>query len=307
MTTATRSSVRLVALRGAFDLRLSSAFGFGQREAGHDQDVLELAFLLEPTWEPVAVVVRQPAPDALELEVTGPADVDAAVAQALRVISADVDATGWDALCAADPVLGRIRSAKPGLRPPLFHSAYEALAWCVLSARRPHAQGVALRERLNRAHGTVLDVAAGPGAGGAELTVLPSPEQLLAVTELPGLPEVKLRRLHGIARAALDGQLATDELRAVDPVDAILRLRELEGIGPYYAELVTVRALGHTDVVPLLEPAVAAVAGALLTGNGPLTAAELATRTAAWSPWRTWACVAMRSAGPALVGATTSR
>ena len=296
MTTATLASTTTVALQGAFDLRRTTAFGFGQREAGCARNVLRLGFLLEPTWEPVAVVVRQPTPGTLELAVAGSSDVEAAVAQAMRVLSADVDATGWDALGAADPVLRRIRTATPGLRPPLFHSAYEALAWCVLSARRPHAQGVVLRERLNRAHGAVLDV------DGIELTVLPSPQQLLAVTQLPGLPEVKLRRLHGIARAALEGRLGTAELRALDPVDAILRLRELEGIGPYYAELVVVRALGHTDVVPLLEPVLLAVAGAVLTGNGPLTAAELTTRTAAWSPWRTWACVAMRSAGPVLLG-----
>lgn len=296
MTSTTLTPVRTIALRGAFDLRLTTAFGFGQREASADLDVLRLGFLLEPSWEPVAVVVRQPAPDTLEVAVTGSADVDGAVAQALRVISADVDATGWDALGAADPALGRIQAAKPGLRPPLFHSAYEALTWCVLSARRPDAQGALLRERLHRAHGTVLD------AEGLELTVLPSPEQLLAVTELPGLPEVKLRRLHGIARAALSGRLGTDDLRALDPVDAVLRLRELEGIGPYYTELVTVRALGHTDLIPTAEPAVLAVAGALLTGTGPLSAAELATHTAPWRPWRTWACVTMRSAGPVLLG-----
>lgn len=301
MTSATLATSPTVTLRGAFDLRQTTSFGFGQREASADPDVLRLGFLLEPSWEPVGVVVRQPAPESLRLAVTGTVDVDvdAAVAQALRVLSADVDAAGWDALGATDPVLGRLQAVRPGLRPPLFHSAYEALAWCILSARRPHAQGVVLRERLNNTHGTVMQVD-GFDVEGAELTVLPSPAQLLAVTELPGLPEVKLSRLHGVARAALDGRLDTIALRAFDPAEAVVRLCELAGIGPYYAELVVVRALGHTDVLPLAEPA---VAGALLTGNGPLTPAELVDRTVAWSPWRTWACVAMRSAGPVLLGA----
>lgn len=287
------------ALQGAFDLARSAAFGFGQRDAAPDPSTMRLAFLLEGSWAPVGAVLTQPAPDRLAVAVSGtddPAAREAAVGQALRVLSADVDARGWDALGAADPVVGRLQAATPGLRPPLFHSAYEALAWCVLSARRPAAQGAALRERLSRAHGTVLDV------GGTELAVLPSPEQLLALDSFPSLPEVKLRRLHGLARAALDGRLDTAELRGLDPAEAVTRLRELEGIGPYYAELVVVRALGHTDVVPSLEPAVLAVAGAVLTGNGPLTLAELGEHLAPWSPWRTWSCVTMRSAAPLLPG-----
>lgn len=301
-TTLAAPATRTHTLRGAFDLTRSAAFGFGQRDAAADPSVMRLGFLLEPGWTPVGVQVRQPDPGTLLLEVTGAgadpdgATVDAAVAQALRVLSADVDARPWDALAATDPVLARFVATVPGLRPPLFHSAYEALAWCILSARRPAAQGAALRERLSRAHGTVLTV------GGEVVPVLPTPEQLLAVDAFPSLPEVKLRRLHGLARAALDGRLDTASLRALDPAEAAARLRELEGIGPYYAELVVVRALGDPDVVPVLEPAVLAVTGALLTGNGPLTPDGLAEHLAPWAPWRAWACVTMRSAAPALLG-----
>lgn len=110
----------------------------------------------------------------------------------------------WDADGVVDPVLGQIQGTTPGLPLPLLHFAYEGLAWCGQSARRPRAQGVVLRERLDRAHRTVLD-AAGYDEAGAELTARPSPEALLAATELSGL---KLHRLHGIPRAALDGRLA---------------------------------------------------------------------------------------------------
>lgn len=301
MTTATCSTIRHAGVRGAFDLTQSASRGFGQREAAPDAAGMRLGFLLDGSFRAAGVAVRQPRPDELELTVSGTTQCDVAAAQALRVLSADVDARGWDALGSADPVLGRLQAARPGLRPPLFHSAYEALLWCVLSARRPHAQGVALRERLNRAHGTVLEI------DGTEVSVSPAPEQMLAVASLPSVPEWKLRRMHGVARAAADGRLDTAELRALDPAEASARLRELPGIGPYYAELVVVRALGHTDVLPLGEPAVLAVAGALLTGNGPLSGAQLQQRTAAWSPWRTWACVAMRAAGPLLLGPAEAR
>ena len=110
--------------------------------------------------------------------------------------------------------------------------------------------GVALRERLNRAHGAVPDVA------GAELTALPGPEAILAVTELASLPEFTLRRLHGVARAALDRHLDTDALRA----------------------------LGHTDVLPVADPALRATAGELLGTGEPLTAPVLEESAAARGP-----------------------
>ena len=67
-----------------------------------------------------------------------------------------------------------------------------------------------------------------------------------------------------------------------------------EGIGPFYAELVTVRALGHTDVLPATEPRVVAATAARL-GRESLSPADFAEVAEAWRPWRTWACVALRA------------
>ena len=112
------------------------------------------------------------------------------------------------------------------------------------------------------------------------------------------LPEIKLHRLHGVATAALEGRLDTEALRAMPVDEAEARLRELDGIGPFYAQLVTVRTLGHTDVAPTAEPKVLAEAGRLLGRGGPLTASEFLEVAQRWSPWRTWASVAIRAAGP---------
>lgn len=76
-------------------------------------------------------------------------------------------------------------------------------------------------------------------------------------------------------------------------------LRRLPGIGPFYSEMVTVRALGHTDALPSDEPRVRAAA-ARLVGRDALTQDEFAAMAEAWRPWRTWAVVAIR-AGAALV------
>jgi DNA-3-methyladenine glycosylase II len=189
----------------------------------------------------------------------------------------------------ADPLLRTAYAGRPGLRPPLFASAYEALVWAVLSARRPEARMSELRERLSRAHGSVLDV------GGLAVAALPTPAQLLAVESFPGLPDAKLRRMHGIAAAALAGDLDTETLRIGDVDEVGVALRRLEGIGPFYAELVTVRALGHTDVLPTHEPRVVAATARRL-GVDELGPADFADVAEAWRPWRTWACVALRAA-----------
>lgn len=275
-------------VRGRFDLRQSIGFGFGSKvpETG---SVMRLAFVLDGYAEQAGVAVTQPAPDLVRFAITGDVDPEAAAGQAARILSLDEDATAYDRMVDRDPVLSQAYAVRPGLRPPLFSSAYEALVWAVLSARRPAAQMRLVRERLARSHGRVLDVA------GEAVAALPTPEQLLAVSSYDGIPEVKLRRMHAVAEAARAGELDTEGLRILDVDDAAALLRRFDGIGPFYAELVTVRALGHTDVLPSVEPRVVAATAARLE-RPDLTAADLADVAEAWRPWRTWVCVALRAA-----------
>ena len=278
---------------GPFSLREAVRFGFGQRDAGPDDTTLRLGFCLDGTYEPVGVAVTQDD-QVLHLAHDGPADGAAVRAQVARVLSVDVDGAPFAALGDRDPVLGRLLAAAPGLRPPLFHSAYEATAWSVLSARRPAAQMALVRRRLSEAAGTVLEVAGEP------VPVFPSPGRLLEVLEFPGLTPEKVARLHGLARAALDGRLDTKRLRALDPEIATEELLRLRGIGPFSASLVVVRTLGHTDVLPVLEPRLLGLVGDLYGLGGPATADQLARIAEPWRPYRTWACVLVRAAADRL-------
>ena len=289
MTTLTSSAATVEwPVRGRFDLAQSIGFGFGSTVPGTGR-VMRLAFVLDGHAEQAGVAVTQPAVDVVRFQVTGGGDPEVAAEQAARILSLDEDATAYDRVVDRDPLLREAYAARPGLRPPLFSSAYEALVWAVLSARRPAAQMRLVRERLAHAHGRVLDVA------GDRVAALPTPEQLLAVRRFDGVPDVKLRRIHAIAEAARSGLLDTEELRMLDVDRAGEVLRSFEGIGPFYSELVTVRALGHTDVLPSTEPRVlAATAGRL--GRTSLTHADLVQVAEAWRPWRTWACVAIRAA-----------
>lgn len=275
-------------IRGRFDLTRSIGFGFGSTVAETGR-VLRLAFVLDGYVAQAGVAATQPTADVVRFTVTGDVDPSVAADQAARILSLDEDATGYDRMVDRDPVLSAAYAVRPGLRPPLFSSAYEALVWAVLSARRPASQMRLVRERLAQAHGTVLDIA------GERVAALPTPHQLLGVTTFPGIPDVKLRRMQAIASAARDGELDTDRLRLLDVQEAAAQLRRFDGIGPFYAELVTVRALGHTDVLPTTEPRVLTATAARL-GRDSMTHRELADVAEAWRPWRTWACVALRAA-----------
>jgi DNA-3-methyladenine glycosylase II len=88
-----------------------------------------------------------------------------------------------------------------------------------------------------------------PRKAGERWYAFPAPSRLLEVTSFPGIPEVKLTRLHEVARAALAGRLDVARLTALDPDTAMAQLQELPGIGPFYATLVVVRACGLADVL----------------------------------------------------------
>jgi len=281
--------------KGPFSLEESATFGFGQRSAQAFDGVMRLAFCLDDFSGQAGVEVRQEAA-GVHCTIVGSDAVELIRTQVARVLSLDHNATGFIAVGDRDPVIKRLQAAAPGLRPPLFYSPYEAAAWSVLSARRPAEQMKRVREHLSDVHGRSFDVAR------KQLAAFPSPEQLLEVKAFPGIPEVKLDRLHGVARAALDGWLDPARLSSQDPATAMSELQRIKGIGPFYSALILIRASGVTDVLPPDEPRVRDVARSLYGLAASPTVAEFATIAEPWKPWRTWCTVLMRAAGQRIAG-----
>jgi DNA-3-methyladenine glycosylase II len=284
--------------RGPFSLAEAATFAFGQRDGSGWDGVMRMAFCLDGYAEHAGVELRQDAAGTVHgtAHVSGGGGLGGVVDQVARVLSLDHDATEFVQVGERDPVIGRLQAAAPGLRPPLFYSPYEAAAWAVLSARRPARQMQQVRQQLSQAHGEVFELV------GQRLAAFPSPRQLLSVPSFPGVSEDKIRRLHGVADAALAGTLDVGYLKTLGPEQGMAELQQINGIGPFYSALIVIRGTGFTDVLPVQEPRALALTAQLYQLDAPPGPEEFARIAEPWRPFRTWAAVLIRAAAGRLPG-----
>jgi AraC family transcriptional regulator of adaptative response / DNA-3-methyladenine glycosylase II len=134
----------------------------------------------------------------------------------------------------ADPVLGPLVAARPGLRVPGAASGFEVAVRAILGQQISVAAARVLAGRITERLG-----APSAGTGDAALThLLPTPAALAAAPAgaFP-MPRSRIRTLQGLAAA--DPPLAA-------PADAAA-LTDLWGVGPWTASYVALR-LGDPDV-----------------------------------------------------------
>jgi len=279
VSTAARHEVDLEVL-GPWSLATSKAFwqGFApaalesQDEPGQPQR-LRSVFRVDGDWSRAEVEVTQKDSTA-SVVVTGGGDLEAAATQACRFLWLDIDARAWPDVGRRDPVIAEARAQLPGLRPCGFHSPYEAAAWAVLSQRIRIVQAARLREDLVSRHG--------------EDGAFPAPRVLRDLDlDLPGR---KAEYLHTVAEAALDGRLDGAALRSVDPNEAVRVVQEIKGLGPFSAELVVVRGANAPDALPRYERRLEAKVTERYGRHHTLEDVS-----EAWRPFRTWACVHLRT------------
>lgn len=224
--------------------------------------------------------------------------------QVARILGLDHDASGFVAIGARDPVIGTLLAARPGFRPVVFFSPYAAAGWSVLSQRLRMGQAAAIARSLAVDGGDVVDV------GGEVLASFPRPETILARRSHPSISQEKLRRLHAVARAALDGELRLERLRA-EPVEvARERLLAIHGVGPWTAEAILTRGVGPTDALPLVEPMLRAAVGWAYGVPALPSEAAVHAIAEAWRPYRMWTSILLvmsfaqaRAAGDPRAGA----
>jgi DNA-3-methyladenine glycosylase II len=144
----------------------------------------------------------------------------------------------------------------------------------VLAQRLRIVQAARLRAELIARHG--------------EDGAFPPPHTLARLD--PDLPGRKSEYLRAVAEAALDGLLDGVALRALDPGQAVQRVQQVKGLGPFAAELVVVRGANAPHAPPRHERRLDAE---IAERYGP--GRTLADVSEAWRPYRTWAAVHLRA------------
>jgi DNA-3-methyladenine glycosylase II len=286
----------VLAARGPFSLTASIRFLEGFTPAAYAEAAgqpLEMAFPAEGTWQTVGVRVRE-HPDGAECEVLSPAapgrELLAALrAQVARILSLDIDGSGFPAVGERDPVIAGLQRRYPGLRPVAFWSPYEAAAWAVIGQRIRIRQAAAIKAAMARQLGEPVSF------GGHAVYAFPAPQRLADSAGASGLPGRKPEWLRSVAVAALDGRLDASRLRALPPEQALAELRQLPGIGDFSAELILLRGAAAPDELPRHEPRLARAVALAYNLPQPPSAQELERISGNWRPYRTWATLLLRT------------
>ncbi len=200
-------------------------------------------------------------------------DTAAASERVRRLIDADCDPGAVDEQLGADAVLGRLVRATPGLRVPGQVDGDETAIRTVIGQQVSVTGARTVGGRIVAEHGRQV-VSPVPG-----LTHLFPDAATLADLDPESLPmpRARGRALVGLAGALADGTVVLD--RGPDRDDVRRALLALPGIGPWTADYVAMRALGHPDVFLPTDLAVRRV----LDGMGGSADPER------WRPWRSYA------------------
>jgi DNA-3-methyladenine glycosylase II len=275
---------------GPFSLEASGRFLEGFSPAAHQGAAaghLHLAFVPDGGEAAAGVCLRQP--DGVVVgEVFGEADPGAVRDQVARILSLDVDGSGFPEVGRRDPVVGGLQDRWPGLRPVGFFSPYEAAAWALIGHRIRIVQAARTKQRMAAELGQAVDL------HGDLRHAFPGPERLAALEAFPGLFARKVDKLRSLGAAAADGRLDGARLRGLPRDQALAELKQLPGIGDFSAELVLLRGAGDPDHLPLHEPRLCRGAALAYGLDQPADRPWLEERSQPWRPYRTWVVLLLR-------------
>ena len=208
------------------------------------------------------------------------ADAQAAVQRTRRLLDLDCDPASIRDRLAVDPLLAPLIAKRPGLRAPGHPDSTELLVRAVLGQQVSVAGARTLASRLVAAHGEPLTEPVG-----GVTHAFPSAATIAGLSpEDFAMPRARGAALIDACAQVADGSLVLDA--GSDRAGAVVALQALQGIGPWTAGYVAMRALGDPDVFLPTDLGVRHALAALGADSSPRGAAALAE---AWRPWRSYA------------------
>jgi Adenosine deaminase len=214
-------------------------------------------------------------PDAagvlLTARLTALADLPVLTARVRRMFDLDADSVAIDGHLSRDPDLAPLVAAVPGIRIAGTADPEEALFRTLVGQQISVA---AARTVLGRIvdHFGHFPTAAELADRGDEV--------------LRG-PAARVTSIRRVAAAVAAGELPMDAATPVAELKA--RLLALPGVGPWTAEYLAMRALGHPDAFPATDLVLVQSAAALGIRPSP---------RASWAPWRSYAALHLWRARP---------
>ena len=224
---------------------------------------------------------------ALKLELHGvpPVRLIEIVDRLRRMFDLDADPRAITTALSASPRLKPLLRRYPGLRLPSGWDGFEIAVRAVIGQQVSVAAARTVTARLAQRFGRALPAAFAPGLE----HLFPTPAALAdADLTAIGLTRARADTIRSVARALLDGRVDFRPERTLD--DFVARWQALPGIGPWTAQYIALRALGHPDAFPAEDLVLQRAAG----GDGNrLSAKALRAQAEAWRPWRAYAVIAL--------------
>jgi AraC family transcriptional regulator of adaptative response / DNA-3-methyladenine glycosylase II len=211
---------------------------------------------------------------AARLQLSSWSDVGAAVQRVRRLLDLDNDPLAVDDALRSDPAMASLVRATPGRRAPASADPYETAVRAVVGQQVSVAGARTVAARIVEAVGSPLAAPVG------DLThVFPRPSDLAAAPDAAfSMPAARRDTIRRVAAAVADGDL---ELHVgVETAAAHRQLLALRGIGPWTADYVVMRGLGHPDTFLTNDLGVRHALDRL--GSNPVDPTR-------WAPWRSYA------------------
>ena len=207
-------------------------------------------------------------------------DLAPGVARVRRLFDLDADPVAVADLLGADPMIGALVAARPGLRIAGCVDPHEILVRAIVGQQVSVAGAATVVGRLVAEHGEPL------GFADPDLTHVFPAVGRLSEADPVGL---SMPRARGAALVGACGALAHHRIvldAGVDRSGIVAELLSLPGIGPWTAAYIAMRGLGDPDVMLAGDLGVRHAVAAL---GGDDRAREIQRVAHAWRPWRSYA------------------
>ena len=204
-----------------------------------------------------------------------------------RVFDLGTNSLEIEAHLSADPFLGRITRALPGLRVPGAWDKFELAVRAILGQQVSVAAATTLAGRLVQKYGEPLTLDGFTAPPDGPRFVYPRPE-VLAEADLTsiGIFGARARAISALAGEVARNPALLDEEGSLE--DTVKKLCELPGIGRWTAHYIAMRALREPDAFPSSD---LGLLRAMQPEKGLLTPAQLEKRAESWRPWRAYAAL----------------